>query len=51
MRKRLFITMSMAGLAMAALGAQKPKTAKTQSKVADNRRSRSIFRYRKNEVA
>ncbi len=34
MRKRLFITMSMAGLAMAALGAQKPKTAKTQSKVA-----------------
>ena len=35
MRKRLFITMSMAGLAMAALGAQKPKTAKTQSKVAE----------------
>ena len=36
MRKRLFITMSMAGLAMAALGAQKPKTAKTQSKVAES---------------
>ena len=35
MRKRLFITMSMAGLAMTALGAQKPKTAKTQSKVAE----------------
>ena len=35
MRKRLFITMSMAGLAMAALGTQKPKTAKTQSKVAE----------------
>ena len=35
MRKRLFITMSMAGLAMAALSAQKPKTAKTQSKVAE----------------
>ena len=36
MRKRLFITMSMAGLAMTALGAQKPKTAKTQSKVAES---------------